>query len=100
MKKMFIALGIAFALICAAVVPSINAQIAYQRAKDAHIEAIENVFVNQFEDRYGAGHDLDVVNIEWHAGAEDGVQVAYYKVIFDHDGMMGSWNVDADLVHV
>ncbi len=95
MKKMFIALGIAFALIAIAVVPSINAQIEDRNAKDARIEAIENEFINQFEARYNADPDIKVVDIEWHGGVEDGARDGYYTVIFDNDDMLGSWRIDA-----
>lgn len=95
MKKMFIALGIAFALFCAAITPNFNAYAGEYRAEQDKIETIENEFKDQFIERYGEDNYNHVTAIEVEIVTNyEGTEDISYIVHNDLYGVSCIWTID------
>ena len=78
MKKFFIALGIAFALICAAIVPSVSARIDEYKQN----QTIKEHVVASLQERWDITED-DVDNVEIEYGYPTATGEYEYHVTYD-----------------
>lgn len=101
MKKMFIALGIAFVIFCAAITPNYNAYAREYRAEQAKIEAIENEFKDQFIERYGEDNYRHVTNIDIEVNTNyEGTEDISYCVHYDGFSVPCRWTIDPAEVEI
>ncbi len=99
MKKMFIALGIAFALFCAAITPNFNTYAEEYRAEQDKIETIESVFKDQFIERYGEKNFDNVTNVNVEVVTNyEGTKDISYIIHNDLYGVSCTWTIDPDEV--